>query len=357
MVRITSFFLFIISFMVFSCRSGQEVNTKVIPTVKTDTVRVNTSRMTTTFPGKIRPADEVNLPFRIAGVIKKVNVKPGSFVKKGDIVAEMDPRDYEIQLSATEAEYRQIKGEADRVMGLYEKNSVTQNDYEKAVYGLEQIAAKYNAHKNALKDTKLQAPFDGYVQRVMFDSNEAVNAGMPVVSMISSGIPEVYIHIPASVYMRSNRFDSFYCTLDLYPEAVFPLSFISMTHKANQNQLYEMRFQMHEIQNHGVVITPGMSVTVNIVYKSDGFLETVVPATAVLSTNGQTKVWVLDTKSHTVTSRNVTIKSFLRDGNAVVEKGLTAGEVVVTGGVNAVAEGDEVIVLPPVSKTNMGGML
>lgn len=42
----------------------------------------------------------------------------GAFVKKGTVIAEIDPRDYEIQFSATEAEFRQVKGEAERVIEL-----------------------------------------------------------------------------------------------------------------------------------------------------------------------------------------------------------------------------------------------
>lgn len=357
MNRFLKLALFIVPVMLLSCKNQQVTDTETIPTVKTDTVRVNSSKLTTTFPGKISPAAEVNLPFRVAGVINKINVKPGNFVSEGDVIAEMDPRDYTIQLSATEAEYKQIKGEVERIVSLYEKNSVTQNDYEKAIYGLEQITAKYNAHKNALNDTKLRAPFSGYIQKIMFDSNEAVDAGMPVVSMISSGTPEVYIHIPASVFMKSESFESFYCTLDLYPDVVFPLSLINITRKANQNQLYEMRLKMRESQKEEITATPGMSVTVNISYKTDESSETIVPQTAILSSNENTSVWILNPDNNTVTSRKVNVKTFLRDGNAVINNGLHAGEIIVTGGVNSIAEGNKVKIIPPVSKTNMGGML
>lgn len=65
----------------------------------------------------------------------------------------------------TEAEFRQVKGEAERVIELYNRKSVPVNDYEKAVYGLRQITAKYNAHRNALEDTRLLAPFDGIFKK------------------------------------------------------------------------------------------------------------------------------------------------------------------------------------------------
>ena len=48
---------------------------------------------------------------------------------------ELDPTDYQVQLDATEAEYQQIKAEAERVMALYKDNGTTPNANDKAVYG------------------------------------------------------------------------------------------------------------------------------------------------------------------------------------------------------------------------------
>ncbi|MDR1356481.1 MAG: efflux RND transporter periplasmic adaptor subunit, partial [Tannerellaceae bacterium] len=161
-----------------------------------------------TFPGKVKAASDVNLAFRISGPIAKVYVEAGHYVRKGQVLAEMDSRDYALQLDATEAEYKQIRAEAERIMALYEKNGVTPNDYDKAVYGLKQITAKYEAHRNALADVRLCAPFDGYVQKCLFEANETVAAGTPVISMISDGLPEVEIFIPSSCFIRRDSFDS-----------------------------------------------------------------------------------------------------------------------------------------------------
>ena len=145
-------------------------------TVKTDTVEAHEGELSIVYPGKVYAASDISLSFRVAGPIIAVLPEEGAFVKKGQLLAEIDPRDYKIQLAATEAEYKQIKGEAERVMELYKRGSIAINDYEKAVYGLKQITAKYEAHKNALRDTRLLAPFDGYVQKRFYDAHETVAA-------------------------------------------------------------------------------------------------------------------------------------------------------------------------------------
>ena len=181
-----------------ACGEGNTVREKAPVTVKTDTVRLLEDKLSIVYPGRVKAASDVKLSFRVAGPILEVVPEEGAFVKRGELIAQIDPRDYELQLAATEAEYKQIKGEAERVMELYRRGSSSVNDYEKAVYGLNQITAKYDAHRNALADTRLVAPFDGYIQEKFYDAHETVAAGYPVVSMINSAYFDVEIDIPAS---------------------------------------------------------------------------------------------------------------------------------------------------------------
>jgi RND family efflux transporter MFP subunit len=297
----------------------------------------------------------VNLAFRISGTIAKVYAKEGLFVRKGQTLAELDSRDYAIQLQATEAEYRQVKAEAERIIALYEKNGVTPNDYDKAVYGLRQITAKYEAHRNALADVKLCAPFDGYVQKRFFEAGETVGAGTPVVSMIGTGAPEVEINIPASDFIRRDRFDSFVCTADIYPGRTFPLELTGVAQKANLNQLYAVRLRIRDAEQ--PLPSPGMSVMASIVFKPENTAAVGIPLSAVFETDGASTVWVYDGNTRTVASRRVTLSSVPADGTAVVSEGLQAGEVVVTAGVHSLREGETVRLLPAASPTNAGGLL
>ena len=63
---------------------------------------------TVSFPGQTRSEEEVNVSFRISGPITSVKVKEGDYVNKGQTIATMDVRDYQLQLAATQAEYNRI---------------------------------------------------------------------------------------------------------------------------------------------------------------------------------------------------------------------------------------------------------
>ncbi|WP_251621972.1 efflux RND transporter periplasmic adaptor subunit [Odoribacter lunatus] len=337
------------------CRHDEEKNTEAVGTVKVETVESYQNELTIAYPGKVKASSDVDLAFRVAGPLHRLPVEVGAFVKEGQVIAEIDPRDYKVQQEATEGEYKQIKAEAERVMELYKRGSVPVNDYDKAVYGLQQITAKYEAHKNALADTRMKAPFSGYIQKKYFNEHETVGAGMPVVSMISDGYFEVEADIPSSDYIRQNHFKSFVCTFDIFPGKEFPLSLIEITRKANLNQLYRVRLKLKNEKE--MNIAAGMSVSVMIEYAPEENTLTLVPVTAVFEKEGEARVWVYDEAAACVRERKIVPGKILKTGQMMVSEGLVAGEKVVSAGVHNLKEGMKVKLLKPVSKTNVGGLL
>lgn len=343
------------SLLLAGCKYG-ETQKETVKTVKITTAVAYGEAKTSSFPGKVKAASEIDLSFRISGPITKVNVTEGQFVKKGDVIAEIDSRDYDIQFSATEAEYKQIKAEAERIIQLHERQSISDNDYEKAISGLRQITAKYNAHKNALGDTKLTAPFEGYIQKRYFNKAEVISAGMPVFSMISTEIPEIEINIPASEFIQRSKFNSYSCCFDIYPDQTFPLELIAINQKANLNQLYTVRLRMKPSTT-SQRPSPGMSTMVTINMKSEQSNKVSIPLTAIFEENGNPTVWVYDSEQNKVHARNIRLWEIPNDGTAIVLEGLDPGEQVVSAGVYSLLNGDKVKLLPKISSTNVGGLL
>ncbi|SMO38102.1 RND family efflux transporter, MFP subunit [Saccharicrinis carchari] len=340
---------------IYSCGSNKKEK-EIVVNVKTDTVEVYGNSKSAAFPGRIKAGDDINLSFRIAGPIASIHASPGNFVKKGDVLAQIDPRDYRTQLAATEAQYRQIKNEAERIITLYEKKGVSENDYYKAVYGLKQITAKYDAHKNALADTKLIAPFDGYVQKTYYSAKETVNAGMPVLSMIGTSVMEVEINIPSNVYAKKDQIESFICTSDIYPGKVYPLEMAGMNRKANLNELYTVYLNLITPEGYPP-LTPGMNVKVGVQYKNTSQERYLVPINALISGKTGSSVWVYNANNSTISNREITTDGINNRGYAIVVEGLQRGEVVVSAGASSLKEGQKVKPIQQQSKTNTGSIL
>lgn len=345
----------VVLFMTYSCHRKEKIE-DTVRSVKCETViPVEDNKEVSSFPGRVKAASDINLSFRVSGPIVKINCKEGTFVKQGTMLAQIDPRDYETQLSATEAEYKSVKGEAERVIELYNRQSAAQNDYDKAVYGLKQMEAKLSAHRNALADTKIYAPFDGYIHKLYYDENETVAAGLPIVAMVSTKGPEVEINLPSSEYLKRNNYSSATCYIDVYPGKVFCLDLIGATPKANLNQLYSTRFKI--IACEGVTPTPGMTAMVRIKYKNENDNSFRIPASALLNKGDNSYVWIFNPSTDTVNLRKVKVEQLTTDGYALITSGVKENEEVVTAGINSLKEGQTVKKLKPVSKTNIGGIL
>ncbi len=336
-----------------ACSSGNKEEAPA-PLVRLTTVQPCGKEQSSVYPGRTQAAETVNLSFKVSGTLQRVPVRSGDFVRRGQLVAQMDDRDYKLQLSATEAEYRQVKAEAERVMALYNDSGTSANNYDKARYGLEQITAKYNNHRNQLADTRLTAPFDGYVQEVVSEEHETVAAGMPVLKLFSAQGTEVIINIPASEFQQKERFDSFTCTFDVLPGQIFPLKLINVASKANANQLYETRLLL---DGKHPEVTPGMTAMVQVAYQPQEGGSMSVPTRAVFNNGSGASVFVYDAATGTIALRRVQLGALHTDGTAEITNGLKSGEQVVSAGVHHLTDGEQVTPMAEPSATNVGGML
>lgn len=348
------YFLLFLS-VLFSCKSNTKT-IETVPLIKTDEVKYYGSKTISVVPGKILSPKDINLAFKVSGTIQNIPVEAGSYVKRGELIAQMDPRDYILQLQATEAEYNAIKNEAERIFSLYEQQSVTKSDYEKAKFGLEQITAKYDSHKNALEDTKLYAPFSGYIQKIYYDKNEIIKAGMPIIKIIDTEDLEVETNIPSSDYIRLKDMVSFNCSVDIFKDDVYDLELINVTKKANLNQLYQMKLRLLT-QGKTNIPSPGMSTMINITYKNTNSSKMQVPIASIFKDGEKSSVWKYDPSTQTISKVNVEVILILNSGYAVVEGNLNEGELIVSAGVKALKEGQKVKKINNKSNSNIGGLL
>ena len=107
-------------------------------------------------------------------------MQQGQFFRKGQLIAAIDERDFVIQKQRTEALYRQAEVDYARISSLYAKDNISGMNYEQAKANYERTKADYEAAVNAWEDSRLYAPFDGYVQQAHIERYQDVKPSVPV---------------------------------------------------------------------------------------------------------------------------------------------------------------------------------
>ncbi len=306
------------------------------------------------YSGVVRAAHEVNLGFKTPGQIARILVAEGDFVRRGQLLAELDDADYRLAVEALQIQYDQLRDEVERTQRLFEQRSVSANDFEKARAGLRQLGIQLQANRNKLDYTKLHAPADGYVRAVNFSPAEMVDAGTALLSLLDVSHMEVGVDIPAVEYQRRDRFTRFTCRAAGI-DGETPLQLAGLPPKADGNQLYHLTLAFAARPDRQ--LTAGMNVEVRIAMadtaRRQGFA---LPLGAVFLEGDTPSVWVLGADS-TVRRRAVVLDNTDAEGRAVIREGLDGSERIVRAGVSALEEGEKVRVLDAPSQTNVGGLL
>lgn len=344
------------AFLLTACSDRDRV-TENIKKVKTVVPVRASSEGLISFPAKVVSDNKINVSFKLSGRILSTAVEEGATVTKGQLISSLDPRDYRIAYEAALAEYNSIKSEADRVIALYGDSATSAVNYDKAVYGLQQITAKLDHARDQLGDTKIYAPVSGTVKTVYRRGGEVVGAGMPVVEIVDDGRPVVEIKIPASDYMRRNEFDGYSCRFDVYPDRLFRLEPLSFSSVANANQLYTVKLGFAGGQNPLPSVGMTTSVEISVGEPTVDSGSWIVPSSAITGNRDSAYIYILPADS-LLRQVPVTVERLNGNGDAVIgcDEPLD-GRQVVAAGAGSLRGGQKAVPVAAESKSNVGGLL
>lgn len=333
-----------------SCKE-QVTESPKVPLVKTQTIVINSPADSHDYPGIIKPQDELSIAFKVNGQIKSILDKSGMEVKKGGMLVSLDSHDYKVSLNATQAAYKQSKNEFERVKQLYAAKSISPNDFEKAEAAHQVVCSKYQAAKDAFEYTRIQAPFDGYIQNVYHQKGEIVQAGIPVMTFISKNVQKVEVFLPFRDFERIGSLKE--SKMDINGNYI-DLKLGSICHQANAAQLYKAEFHIlpNDMSNK---IVAGKNCQVRLTFSTTNENDAArIPLSAIMNINNETSVWILENQN-IATKVSVKIRSV--DHNMATVSGLKTGQQIVTSGIHTIKEGEAVKIMPAPSETNIGGML
>ena len=151
------------------------------------------------FPGKILPLNYSKLAFEVAGKIDEVKVDIGDAVKVGDILAFLDPAEMKASLNQAIARYDLADQALNRFKDLKQKGFISNQELDRANSDYLIAKAQVDFYSVKLEQTKIRAPFNGFIQNRFFDSGTVTSPGIAILEIIDSTIVEAHVSVPSNV--------------------------------------------------------------------------------------------------------------------------------------------------------------
>lgn len=323
--------------IVVSCGSNKK-NVAQDSIVEVCKPQLSDSESVEEFPFISKPFRTSELSFRVGGTISKFDLLSGKFYKKGDIISQIDSRDFLIRKNCAEALLKQVKSEYERIEKLFAKDNISAAIYEKTKADYASALAAYETALNQFNDTKLIAPFDGYVGEIYIDKFQDVKASQPIISFIETGSLKIEVYVTQNIAINLKKGDK----CEIMFDAVSNKSFYAAVEEISKNTTKNnLSYRLTAIlDNSNYTLLSGMSG--KLYFKSTN-TETaqfvVIPQYALCHrpTEGDF-VWVVEPGSCVVSQRKVEVETIVKNG-VKISNGLTTEDIVASSGLRFLSEG------------------
>lgn len=334
--------LFIICALLFitSCSSTKiDGNKNKKLSVKSKVVKSEILNGNQNFSFISKPYRTSVLSFRVGGVIDKFDVLSGTHYRKGEMIASLDPRDFKIRVERTEALYRQAEAEFKRIETLYNKNNISASSYEKAKADYVSAKTAYETAKNELNDTKLIAPFDGYVGEVFIEKFQDVKASQQIITFVDVARLRIETYVPQNIAFNAQNLKNVTLSFDAIPNQEFNATILEVSKNATQNNLSYLLTAMLPNTNGDLLAGMSGKIYLNI----EGAPSVIIPQFAMRNSPVSGNfVWVVDPTTSTANRRNITVGKLCANGAIEIIDGLNDGETIVTTGLDFLTDGEVV---------------
>jgi RND family efflux transporter MFP subunit len=324
------------------CGCGEKKKTAAEQTVrvKVQQIEAETVNGEQGFSGTIEESSGTSLSFAVTGTIKKIHVSAGQMVAAGQLIAELDPTTLQNAYTIAKTSLEQAQDTYNRMKELHDAGSLPEMQWISIENQLKSAMASEAMSRKSLNDTKLYAPFSGYIASRDGEIGQNAIPGSPIVKLVNIGSVKVKISVPENEVQRIAKGSSMKIIVPALNNREFSGRVTERGVSADpRSRTYEVKAT---IQNPGSQLLPGMICQAFTNYMQ-GATGVFVPANLVqLDGNNKTFVWVVN--GGKALKREITINNETAQG-VQVSGGLSAGDHIIVAGQQKVSNGMKVEVI------------
>jgi len=344
-----------VSLWLGGCSPEQQVKEDA-PLVRTLTIKSGEGNQKSVYPGEVCGRNETKLAFQVNGKIINRYVDLGSIVTQGDLLMQLDARDFQqnldaigAQLSSAESQLNLATDNLQRYRQLYEQKAISkaeydsfQNTYNSAEALVRQVTAQYEQVVNQLNHTKLYADCNGVVKSIDAEVGQMVGPGVvtsrpQAVTIVQDGEREVEINVPENRLDELRKAQKIQVKFWALPDLTIDGRVREISPVADQvSRTYKVRISLVDPPE-GIEL--GMTSSVIIPGSAGQQASAYIPLSAIYQPGDNPAVWVVN--DGVVHLRSIKVGAF-GDNQVQLLEGLQDGEIIVAAGVQKLREGQRV---------------
>ncbi|WP_240475639.1 efflux RND transporter periplasmic adaptor subunit [Herbaspirillum rhizosphaerae] len=318
-----------------------------------------------TLPGEVQSRFSTPMSFRIAGQVIERRVHLGDTVRKGDVVARLDPADAEHNAASAEADLASAREHFDAAEKQLQRDTLQARDKLISALQLEQTQDAYAAAKAQLKGataraavagnqrnyTRLIAEHDGVISAEQANTGEVLAAGQPVFSLAWSGATDVTTEVSESQVAKIRVGAPATVRLTALPDQKLSGRVREVSPAADpQSRTFRVKVTL-ETQNPSLRLGMSGEVAINTsaqekAASASASATTVIPATALFHQGNRPAVWIVRPADGKLELRPVTVSAY-GERSVTLSDGVAGGEKIVVQGVHTLTAGEKVKPIAP----------
>lgn len=314
--------------------------------VRTATVALPTQAEPLTVVGRIAGKEELELAFKISGIIQQISVSAGQAVKAGELLASLDSTEIDARVSSARAQADKAARDLARAEELARKGVVPVQALQDARSQQELAQAALDTARFDQSHARITAPADGIILARRAEARETVAAGSPVLAMTRADSGWLLrAGLPDRLATRVQPGDPATVQVDGLPGQSLAGT-VAFVGAASDPRTGTVAAEIH-LTDPGQKLVSGWigRATLQAGRHGSGQAVTVPPAAILEASGDRGHVFVVNPGQATVQRVEVTVGRLLPDGIEVT-RGLEAGQTVVTEGAAWLRDGDPIVIMP-----------
>ncbi len=312
------------------------------------------------FPGTVEPVESSNLSFEVSGIIQAILVDVGDRFKKGDVLALLDNKPFQINVESARAALSRANAQLAEKQSAYERELRIQAEdpgatteqaveqaraaYDSQVQNVSYSQAQLDLVERDLINSELRAPFNGIVSARYFDPSEVADRGVRALKVNTEDAMQVAVSIPEQMIDKVYTGLEGQAYLSNRPDEPYEAVISEVGSAATAANAFPVKAVISDADER---VRPGMTAELRLVFSDEEMgVAYLIPGHAFLPGIEKSDRHVYRFDAETSTVRKTAVQTRGVQGNhVVVTQGIAPGDILVVAGVPFLSDGQKVKLL------------